>query len=79
MIESGDDEMLEHYLNFVFEDPSNEEFKASKKLDRVDIESEQAAYLDPISQSYNRRLFLSCGLIVFNQLSGGAALGYFGA
>jgi hypothetical protein len=58
--------MLEHYLNFVYEDPSIEEFKASKQLDRVDIEAEKAAYLDPLSESYYRRLFVCCALIMLS-------------
>lgn len=49
-----------------------------KALPRVDIESEQATFFDPAGESYRRRLFVGCGIVFFNQLSGGAALAYFG-
>jgi hypothetical protein len=37
MIESGDDEILEHYLNIMYEDFNIEEYKQAKALPRVDI------------------------------------------
>ncbi len=55
-----------------------EEFKESKTLPQVDIEAEQATFFDPAGESYRKRLFVGCGIVFFNQLSGGAALGYFG-
>jgi hypothetical protein len=50
-----------------------------KRLPRVEIEAEQATFLDPAGESYRRRLIVGCAIVFFNQLSGGAALGYFGA
>jgi len=49
-----------------------------KTLPQVDIEAEQATFFDPVGESYRKRLFVGCGIVFFNQLSGGAALGYFG-
>ena len=37
MIESGDDEILEHYLNVMYEDIDLDEYKKAKALPRVDI------------------------------------------
>lgn len=77
MIESGDDDRLQHYLDLMYEEVTLEEYKESKKLPKVDIEAEQATFFDPDGESYRRRMIVGCGIVFFNQLSGGAALGYF--
>lgn len=50
-----------------------------KRLPDVDIEAEKATFFDPVAESHNRRLMMASGIVFFNQLSGGAALGNFGA
>ena len=49
-----------------------------KKLPDVDVIAEKATFYDPRAESHNRRLFMAAGIVFFNQLSGGAALGSFG-
>lgn len=39
MIESGDDDRLQHYLDLMYEEVTLEEYKESKKLPKVDIEA----------------------------------------
>jgi hypothetical protein len=55
-----------------------EEFKEAKRLPEEDIEAEKATFFDPVGESHRRRLFMAAGIVFFNQLSGGAALGNFG-
>jgi hypothetical protein len=78
MIENGEDERLQHYLDLMYEDVTLEEFKEAKRLPEVDLAAERATYFDPAAESHNRRLFMASGIVFFNQLSGGAALGNFG-
>jgi len=40
MIESGDDERLEAYIEMMYEEVTLEEFKDMKRLPRVDVEAE---------------------------------------
>lgn len=78
MIENGDDERLQHYLDLIYEEVTIEEFKEMKRLPEEDILAEKATYFDPVAESHNRRLLMASGIVFFNQLSGGAALGNFG-
>lgn len=78
MIENGDDDRLQHYLDLMYEEVTLEQFKEAKRLPDIDIEAERATFFDPVSESHNRRLFMASGIVFFNQLSGGAALGNFG-
>lgn len=48
-------------------------------MPRIDIESEKATFFDPVSEPHNKRLIMASGIVFFNQLSGGASLGVFGA
>lgn len=47
MIESGDDDRLQSYLDLMYEEVTLEEYKEMKRLPRVEIEAEQATFLDP--------------------------------
>lgn len=78
MIENEQDEALERYVTLMYEEVSVEEFKEAKRLPDIDIEAEKATFFDPIAESHKRRLFMASGIVFFNQLSGGAALGNFG-
>ena len=78
MIENEDDERLQHYLDLMYEEVTLEEFKQAKRLPEIDVEAQKATFFDPVSESHNRRLFMASGIVFFNQLSGGAALGNFG-
>jgi hypothetical protein len=78
MIENEDDERLQHYLDLMFEEVTIEEFKEAKRLPDEDIAAEKATFFDPVAESHNRRLLMASGIVFFNQLSGGAALGNFG-
>ncbi len=78
MIEQGDDDQLQHYIDLIYEDITIEEFKEAKRLPDIDIEAEKATFFDPVGESHRRRLFMASGIVFFNQLFGGAALGNFG-
>jgi MFS family permease len=78
MIENEDDERLQHYLDLIYEEVTLEEFKEAKRLPEEDLAAERATFFDPVAESHNRRLIMASGIVFFNQLSGGAALGNFG-
>ena len=79
MIESQDDECLQHYLDLIYEEVTIEEFKEAKRLPEEDLAAERATFFDPVAESHNRRLIMASAIVFFNQLSGGAALGNFAA
>jgi hypothetical protein len=62
----------------MFEEVTLEEFKTMKTLPDVDIVSEKATFFDPLAEPHKRRIYMAVGIVFFNQLSGGAALGGFG-
>jgi len=49
-----------------------------KRLPEEDIVSEKATFFDPKGEPYRRRLFMTGGIIFFNQLSGGSLMYNYG-
>lgn len=70
MIETENDEMLQKYIDHIWEDVTLAEFKESKKLPEEDIVSETVPYFEEAGEPFKRRFNMASLIIFFNQFSG---------